>query len=414
VLDENIHLVIEKERPEAIDTDEDMSEQEIPKETRPTLTTQKPSLLQQAFLSTEELPTKTVVIVQDGHNSTTVVESTPVTTPVFGAALKSATSDKASKRKLKIDKKKAERAKLLLKKQTESSESESESSEAEKAEITKEDAVWKSNVIEGEKLPGLERNYVPKPKESPTEPVVDKPIPPRHPAFYVPVNRLEQYQLSRVALPVVAEEAPIMEAILENDVIVLCGETGSGKTTQVPQFLYEAGFGDPKHPKFKGMVGITQPRRVAAISMAQRVSQELNVHQGEVAYQVRYDASTVNSNTRIKFMTDGILLRELSSAASKGDNHQGGTDLLLTKYSCIIVDEAHERTVGTDVLIGWLTRILTLRNSGSIKGLSPLKLVIMSATLRVEDFTENKQLFPLTKPPVLKVDGRQYKVLLLT
>lgn len=103
-------------------------------------------------------------------------------------------------------------------------------------------------------------------------------------------------------------------------------------------------------------------------------------------------------------MTDGILLRELGSGVSKGG------DLLLSQYSCIIIDEAHERTVGTDILIGWLTRIAKLRNNSKIKGAKPLKLVIMSATLRVEDFTGNQVLFPDQIPPVVKVDGRQHKV----
>ncbi|KAI8853330.1 P-loop containing nucleoside triphosphate hydrolase protein [Chytridium lagenaria] len=232
-------------------------------------------------------------------------------------------------------------------------------------------------------------------------------------AFFVPVNRTEAISLKRVELPVVGEEQQIMEAIYENDCVIICGETGSGKTTQVPQFLYEAGFGDSRHEKFKGIVGITQPRRVAAVSMANRVAEEMNLRGGEVAYQIRYDSSTVNTKTRIKFMTDGILLRELSGAvgASAAADKEATKDLLLSKYSCLIIDEAHERTIGTDILIGWLTRIVALRNSGRITGIGPLKLVIMSATLRVEDFTENGTLFSaVKKPPVVKVDGRQYKV----
>jgi ATP-dependent RNA helicase DHX37/DHR1 len=116
------------------------------------------------------------------------------------------------------------------------------------------------------------------------------------------------------------------------------------------------------------------------------------------------------------------LLRELAGAATAKDDantneqhhhsqrQRPSGDLLLSQYSCIVIDEAHERTVGTDVLIGWLTRIVKLRNSGKVHGVLPLKLVIMSATLRVEDFTMNKTLFPVDPPPVVKVDGRQFKV----
>ncbi|KAI8912419.1 putative ATP-dependent RNA helicase [Gorgonomyces haynaldii] len=257
---------------------------------------------------------------------------------------------------------------------------------------------WKLNVVEGEKLPNV------KPVKSEQKPV--KSVPkvsdqkPGEKAYFVPVDRSEDVQLSRVQLPVVGEEQVIMEAVYHNDVVVLCGETGSGKTTQVPQFLYEAGFGDPNHPQFTGMVGVTQPRRVAAIAMSERVRHELNV-KDQVAHQVRYDQQTTK-NTRIKFMTDGILLRELLNAMNGGD-------LLLQQYSCIIVDEAHERTIGTDVLIGWLSRICKLRNSNKIKNVKPLKLVIMSATLRVDDFVANPVLFS-EKPPVVQVEGRQHKV----
>jgi ATP-dependent RNA helicase DHX37/DHR1 len=231
---------------------------------------------------------------------------------------------------------------------------------------------------------------------------------PQHRAIHVTVHRTEEMQLSRASLPVVAEEQQIMEAVNENDVVILCGETGSGKTTQVPQFLYEAGFGSEHHPLYPGMIGVTQPRRVAAVSMAKRVAEEMNLHHGEVTYQIRYDKAQTGQNTRIKFMTDGILLKELGTGVAE----DSANELLLAKYSCIIIDEAHERTVGTDILIGWLTRIVNLRNSGKVKGIGPLKLIIMSATLRVEDFTENKTLFPEKIPPVVKVDGRQHKVVI--
>jgi ATP-dependent RNA helicase DHX37/DHR1 len=154
---------------------------------------------------------------------------------------------------------------------------------------------------------------------------------------------------ARQQLPVVAEEQPIMEAILLNPVVVICGETGSGKTTQIPQMLYEAGFGYPGSDN-PGMIAVTQPRRVAAVSLAVRVASELN--QGPtsklVAHQIRY-SSTTSKETAIKFMTDGVLLRELS------------TDFLLSRYSVVVVDEAHERGVNTDVLVGVLSRVAKLR-----------------------------------------------------
>ncbi|KAI8922671.1 P-loop containing nucleoside triphosphate hydrolase protein [Entophlyctis helioformis] len=291
--------------------------------------------------------------------------------------------------------------------------------------------IWASDIVSGEKLEGSQpaKTTSSAAASQPAQPQPQQPkrapAGPVEKAFHVPVHRSEAMQVARMALPVVGEEQPIMESILANDVVILCGETGSGKTTQVPQFLYEAGFGDKTHPKFPGMIGVTQPRRVAAVSMAKRVADEMSLKKGEVAYQIRYDKGLTGTNTRIKFMTDGVLLRELSggitptpqsqsqSQAKAGKNPgKTSSDILLSDYSCIIIDEAHERTVGTDVLIGWLTRIVRLRNSGKLQGVHPLKLVIMSATLRVEDFTENPALFPAAeaRPPVIKVDGRQHKV----
>jgi ATP-dependent RNA helicase DHX37/DHR1 len=109
------------------------------------------------------------------------------------------------------------------------------------------------------------------------------------------------------------------------------------------------------------MIGITQPRRVAAVAMAQRVAHELSLNSARVSYQIRYD-STVSQNTSIKFMTDGVLLRELA------------VDLLLAKYSVIIIDEAHERNINTDILIGVLSRVIKLREELWKQGKDALKV----------------------------------------
>jgi ATP-dependent RNA helicase DHX37/DHR1 len=225
----------------------------------------------------------------------------------------------------------------------------------------------------------------------------------------VHVARTEEIQAQRIQLPILMMEQELIEAVNQNPVVVVCGETGSGKTTQLPQFLYEAGYGqaDGDHP---GMIAVTEPRRVAAISTAKRVSHEMNVEgSSKVAYQVRFDNQS-DANTQIKFMTDGVLLREIQK------------DFLLRRYSVVVLDEAHERGVNTDILIGLLSRIIPLRATMAAeqkqrkkkladgeKRLCPLKMVIMSATLRVSDFTENLQLFK-DPPPVVEVDSRQHPV----
>ncbi|KAJ3223555.1 putative ATP-dependent RNA helicase DHR1 [Clydaea vesicula] len=379
---------------------------------------------------------KKVLVVDDSGSD--ISKSTVQPVPVFGSALKRTADNNVdvvkSKRKKKV--KKAAVIKSIPRKEVNTSDSDNYSdivnTDAEDLDqegkvkisstIVAESATlvhWESDVIlgEGESFLQYKKNCNKSSLELGSSQMNasahnKNSLQSSRAAFFVPVDRPHHIQISRVNLPVVAEEQPIMEAIFENDVVILCGETGSGKTTQVPQFLYEAGFGDSSHPLFSGMVGVTQPRRVAAVSMAKRVSEEMALKNGEIGHQVRYDSSTVGPLTRVKFMTDGILLRELSSASKKPNSSRTGAEsILLTQYSCIIIDEAHERTVGTDVLIGWLSRIASVRNSKKIAGVKPLKLIIMSATLRVEDFISNSTLFPSPqKPPVIKVDGRQYKV----
>ncbi|KAL0459722.1 UNVERIFIED_CONTAM: ATP-dependent RNA helicase DEAH13 [Sesamum latifolium] len=228
----------------------------------------------------------------------------------------------------------------------------------------------------------------------------------------VHVSRPEDVEKQRMGLPIVMMEQEIMEAINENISVIICGETGCGKTTQVPQFLYEAGFGSNHLTTRGGIIGVTQPRRVAVLATAKRVAYELGHQLGrEVGFQVRHDRR-VGENCSIKFMTDGILLREVQS------------DFLLKRYSVIILDEAHERSLNTDILIGMLSRVIQERQREYEKQqkrilagetiekdnrIFPLKLVLMSATLRVEDFVSGGRIFR-TPPPVIEVPTRQYPV----
>ncbi|XP_031287985.1 ATP-dependent RNA helicase DEAH13 isoform X2 [Pistacia vera] len=227
----------------------------------------------------------------------------------------------------------------------------------------------------------------------------------------VHVSRPNEVENKRKDLPIVMMEQEIMEAVNYNPTVIICGETGCGKTTQVPQFLYEAGFGSNQCSNRCGIIGVTQPRRVAVLATAKRVAFELGLHLGkEVGFQVRHDKK-IGDNCSIKFMTDGILLRELKY------------DVLLRKYSVIILDEAHERSLNTDILIGMLSRIIQPRQalyekqqqlllSGQYLDpkdkIFPLKLILMSATMRVEDFICGGRLF--RDPPVIEIPNRQYPV----
>ncbi|KAI8986246.1 P-loop containing nucleoside triphosphate hydrolase protein [Trametes punicea] len=201
-------------------------------------------------------------------------------------------------------------------------------------------------------------------------------------------------QEQRKQLPIYAGKDAIVDVIRQNDVTVLIGETGSGKTTQVPQYLLEAGLAG------SGMIAVTQPRKVAATSLAARVAAEQGTSVGAlVGYSVRFDEAS-SPATRIKYVTDGMLVRELLG------------DPLLSRYSVIIVDEAHERTLRTDLLIANLKSIQKARNTpANAKGkapaakLSPLKVVIMSATLEAEKFSKF-----YNNAKIVYVKGRQHPV----
>ena len=184
---------------------------------------------------------------------------------------------------------------------------------------------------------------------------------------------------ARAALPVLEHRAEIAAAIEANPVVVVCGETGSGKTTQIPQICLELGRGA------KGrLVGVTQPRRLAAVTVAERVSRELGEERHLVGWQHRFGKKLSRDN-RVKFMTDGILLAELRS------------DPLLRAYDTIMVDEAHERTLNVDFVLGCLRRILPRRPD--------LRVIVSSATLETKAFSDF-----FGGAPVLAIPGRAYPV----
>jgi len=180
-------------------------------------------------------------------------------------------------------------------------------------------------------------------------------------------------------LPISQAIDSIRDLISKNQVIIVAGETGSGKTTQIPKLCLDMGLG------IKGMIGHTQPRRLAARTVCSRIGDELGVADtSAVAYQVRFHDYT-DEKTYIKLMTDGILLSEIRE------------DPFLNKYDTLIIDEAHERSLNIDFLLGYLKRLLPRRPD--------LKLIVTSATIDVEKFSVHFE-----SAPVIEVSGRTYPV----
>lgn len=200
------------------------------------------------------------------------------------------------------------------------------------------------------------------------------------PTFGIKDSRsiLEQRQ----SLPIYKLKDQLVQAVIDNQVLVVIGETGSGKTTQMTQYLKEAGFCQ------RGKIGCTQPRRVAAMSIAKRVAEEQGVRLGEeVGYSIRFEDCT-SPQTDIKYMTDGMLLRECL------------LDDMLGHYSVVILDEAHERTIHTDVLFGLLKEVVQRRKD--------FKLIVTSATLDAEKFSGY-----FFDCPIFTIPGRTYPVEIL-
>lgn len=189
----------------------------------------------------------------------------------------------------------------------------------------------------------------------------------------------ESLKISYPDLPVSARRKEILKLIAENQVVVIAGETGSGKTTQLPKMCLELGRG------VKGLIGHTQPRRIAARSVANRIAEELQCEIGStVGYKVRFN-DQINDNTLVKLMTDGILLAEIQH------------DRYLNQYDTLIIDEAHERSLNNDFILGYLKQILHKRPD--------LKVIITSATIDVERFSKH-----FNNAPIIEVSGRTFPV----
>lgn len=185
-------------------------------------------------------------------------------------------------------------------------------------------------------------------------------------------------------LPVTEHGEELVRAVRDNRVVIVCGETGSGKTTQLPKIAMMAGRGET------GMIAHTQPRRIAASSVAKRIAEELKTNLGDVVgYKVRFTDKT-HSGATIKLMTDGILLAETQ------------TDPLLRAYDTVIIDEAHERSINIDFLLGYLKRLLTKR--------ADLKVIVTSATIDAERFAHHFADADGKPAPIFNISGRTYPV----
>eukprot|EP01134_Creolimax_fragrantissima_P004513 CFRG4513T1 len=193
-------------------------------------------------------------------------------------------------------------------------------------------------------------------------------------------KKVMSLQEVRNSLPVFPYREDFVQAVRDHQVLIIVGETGSGKTTQLPQYLYEEGFCDEGKT-----IGCTQPRRVAAMSVAARVADEMDVKLGhEVGYSIRFEDCTTEK-TKLKYMTDGMLLREFMSEPDLGS------------YSVMMIDEAHERTLHTDILFGLIKDIARFRPD--------IRILVSSATLQAEKFSEY-----FDDAPIFNIPGRRFPV----
>lgn len=204
-------------------------------------------------------------------------------------------------------------------------------------------------------------------------------------------NRSLSIEQQRQRLPVFKLRNHILYMLEKYQTVVIVGETGCGKSTQIPQYLLEAGWAGKGH-----LIGVTQPRRVAAVTVASRVAEERgSILGGEIGYTIRFEDCSEEAVTKVKFLTDGLMIREIMA------------DPLLKKYSVIMLDEAHERSLNTDIILGLLRKIQKKRND--------LRIIIASATLDAEEmqnFFNNNETEDKSKDTaaIMTIEGRKYPV----